>query len=364
MPGIAGLLFAIPFGRLLQNQKKIVPWFSGARLSVIACYALTGLASFIVPERFLVTTILLIWAIATIPQTVLSISFSVVMNAVAGPTHRFDLMTRRWSTLGLTSTITIFAVGQILDQTPYPLNYRLMFIILSIGGLISFYFSSHINLPDSIPPPQSTGHSAREKFTELIQLIRSQKEFVWFISRRLVYFTGISMSAPLFPLYFVREIKVSDSWIANIAIAQTAVMIIGYFFWTNQSRRKGSKTTLLWTTLGLSFYPLLTALTHQPWLITLYAGMAGIFQAGLDLVFFDELMKTVPDRYSATFVSFAQSAQYLSTIASPLIGSLLADWLGLSAALIIAGSIRLLGFMLFFTGYRKRSRNITNLPVS
>ena len=28
--------------------------------------------------------------------------------------------------------------------------------------------------------------------------------------------------------------------------------------------------------------------------VVLYAGLAGIFQAGLDLVFFDELMRTVP----------------------------------------------------------------------
>ena len=82
-------------------------------------------------------------------------------------------------------------------------------------------------------------------------------------------------------------------------------------------------------------------------------GMAGIFQAGLDLVFFDELMRTVPPEFSATFVAFAQSIQYFSSVASPIIGGLLASWLGIPVALMIAGLIRLTGFGLF--AFRKRT---------
>ena len=88
-------------------------------------------------------------------------------------------------------------------------------------------------------------------------------------------------------------------------------------------------------------------------MIAIYAGLAGIFQAGLDLVFFDELMKTIPSEYSAIFVSFAQSIQYVSAIAAPMIGSFLADQIGISAALIISGGIRFLGFILFFLERKK-----------
>jgi cyanate permease len=97
----------------------------------------------------------------------------------------------------------------------------------------------------------------------------------------------------------------------------------------------------------------MTAFTHQVWLIAIYAGIAGIFQAGLNLVFFDELLKTVPAEYSATFVSFAQSMEYMASIFAPMIGSYMADTIGLGVGLIISGSIRLLGFLLFFFGKRQ-----------
>ncbi|MBI3732402.1 MAG: hypothetical protein HY259_02955 [Chloroflexi bacterium] len=58
-------------------------------------------------------------------------------------------------------------------------------------------------------------------------------------------------------------------------------------------------------------------------------------------------MKTVPPKYSATFVSLAQSAQYLSTVASPLLGTILADQVGIGGALVISAILRLGGFALF-----------------
>jgi MFS family permease len=89
------------------------------------------------------------------------------------------------------------------------------------------------------------------------------------------------------------------------------------------------------------------------WII-LYAGIAGLFQGGLDLVFFDELMKTVPAEYSATFVSISQSMQYMSMIAAPLLGTWLSGHIGLGGALWLSAGLRLFGFFLFLLPDKKR----------
>lgn len=347
MPGITGLFLALIVGRFLQTRRRIVPWFSAARLVVLSCYALTGLVPFFVPEKYLVTAILIIWAFATIPQTMVAIAFSVVMNAVAGPQGRYALMSRRWSTLGLTTAITVAVAGQILDRIVFPLNYQVVFLGLSVGGLISYYFSSHIVLPDTEPPAQLTGGLSKESLKTYACLLRDEPAFVSFALKRFVFLSGVSLAAPLFPLYFVKVVKASNSWIGFISTAQTAVMLIGYYIWTHQSRRRGSRFVLLCTTFGVSLYPALTALTTSEQVIALFAGMAGIFQAGLDLVFFDELMKTVPLQYSATFVSLAQSMQHLSTIASPMIGTFLAGYIGIGGALLVSAGLRFTGFALF-----------------
>ncbi len=347
MPAVTGLLLAIPIGQFLQNQRKIVPWFSAARLGVIACYALTGLAAFAFREHSLVIGILLIWALATIPQTMLSITFSVVMNAVAGPNHRFDLMTRRWSTLGLTTAVMVFLLGQILDRIAFPSNYQIAFIVLSFGGLVSFYFSSRITLDDIQAHREGRRLNFKQQIREYFSLIGKEKPFQAFVVKRFIFLSGQAMALPILPLYLVRELDASDSWIAAINTAQTAILIVGYFLWTHQSRKRGTRIVLVLTTLGTALYPILISMTRQVGVITVLAGINGIFSAGLNLVFFDELMKTVPDEYSSTFVSLAQSLQYLSTIVSPLVGTFIGDQFGLGLALIVSGGLQLAGFLMF-----------------
>lgn len=347
MPALTGLFFAILVGRFLQSRRQVVPWFSAARLMVVSSYAATGLAALIVPQEHLVKTVLFIWAVATLPQTVVAVAFSVVMNAVAGPLLRYDLMSRRWSILGVTTALTVAVVGQVLVLFDYPINYTVVFLGLSVGGLISYYFSSRIDLPDAVTPPPAAGLSAGERLRSYLRLVLGERDFVRFSIQRFVFLSGSMLAVPLFPLYFVRVVDASDAWIGAINTSQTAVLLVGYFLWTRSSKLRGSRFVLLRTTLGLALYPALVASTQRVELIALLAGVAGIFQAGLDLVFFDELMKTVPAEYSATFVSLAQSLQHLSAVVAPLLGTLLATHIGIGGALLVSAGLRLAGFGLF-----------------
>lgn len=349
MPGVTGLVLAIFIGRFLQGQRDIVPWFSVSRLLVVSCYAATGLAPFLVPEEYLVVTILAIWAMATIPQTALTVCFSVVMNSVAGPAHRYDLMSRRWSILGLTNAVTVAIAGQVLELFGFPINYQVVFLGLSLGGLLSYAYSSRIKLEENEPPPPLPGRTARQRVKEYFRLVSAYPAFIQFSSRRFVYQFGILLATPLFPLYYVREVEATDAWIGFFNTAQTACLLIGYFMWPRQSRLRGARFVLLASTLGLAIFPALVAQTTSTVLIAIFAALAGIFQGGLDLVFFDELMKTVPIDYSATFVSLAQSLTFSASILAPLAGTWLSDQVGLSAALMVSAGVRLGGFFLFKT---------------
>lgn len=346
MPGVTGLILAIVVGRFLQTRRSVVPWYSVSRLMVIACYALTGLATLALPKYAVIST-LIIWALATLPQTALAVGFSVVMNAVAGPEGRYTLLSRRWAIFGLTGVIVTFLITRVIDLVSFPRNYEIMFMGLSLGGLISFYFSRQIKIPDQTPPKFAPVKSAKDSARNYLALMRGEPAFLSFASKRFVYLSALALSQPIMPLFFVREVKATDSQIGTITMTMTLVMLLGYFVWPRASRQWGGRFVLLATTLGMILYPALTASAPRVGWIILFAGVAGLFQAGLDLVFFDELMKTVPPDYSATFVSLAQSMQYLSAIIAPLLGTWMADYIGLGGALWVSAGLRLLGFLLF-----------------
>ena len=340
MPALTGMVLAIPVGEFLSRRPNIIPWFARSRFLVLLCYVLTGLAPF-VTQTHEPELIILIWALATLPQTLVSVAFTVVMGGVAGPRGRFTLMSRRWSILGLTNALTVVAVGQMLNWFDFPLNYQVIFLGSAIGAFISITFSSSLKLPPQEVPQQHQGmlKTLREHGGSL----RHNKPFLNFTVAQFVFRSGLTMALPLLPLYWVRAVGATDSQISVINSTQTFVLMIAYFIWTRISARRGERFVLLVAAFGVSFYPLFTALTRTPNLLILWAGIAGFFVAGVDLVFFDIVLATCPAENQAAFVGMYQTTVYIATFVAPLIGTALSDAVGLVPALILATVFRFAG---------------------
>lgn len=347
MPALAGLMFAVPLGQFLARQKNVVPWYSRARFLVILCYALTGLVPFLVSDQR-VLAILLIWAIATIPQTIVNLGFTIVMAEVAGPQGRLYLMSRRWSSLGITTAVVVAFAGIALDRLPFPFNYQLVFIVLSLGGVLSFAFSSRIDLPDQIAPPVSKEkHSIVTRAQKWLADLRAEKKFVRVIGSQFVYRFGLAYALPLFPLYYVRVLNASDEAIGLIATVQGAVLLGAYYVWARVTKKRGVRFALLVTTLAVAFYPMILSFTQAVPLVILLSGVAAIFAAGIDLVFFDMVVESYPRDKAGTYVGMQQFTVYLVSFIAPFVATALATAIGIPFALLMAGVIRLVGVGMF-----------------
>jgi hypothetical protein len=346
MPALAGLIFAVPLGQFLARRANIVPWYSGSRFLVQVCYTLTGLVPFFVTDQA-VLLILLVWALATIPQTIVSIGFTVVMAGVAGPEGRFYLMSRRWSSLGVTSAVVVAFAGLVLDRIVFPLNFQIVFVALSLGGLLSLAFSRRIELPPQKPPPPMPTRSFRSRLTAWLELMRAHPKFVETVGSQFIYRFGLAFAVPLFPLYYVRVLNASDEQIGFIATVNGAVLLGAYFLWARVTKKRGIRFALLTTTLTIAFYPIVLSFTQHIALVILLAGLAGIFAAGIDLVLFDMVVASYPQDQAATFVGVQQTTVYVATFIAPLAATLLASSISIPLALVVAGLIRLAGFGMF-----------------
>ncbi|MCU0509673.1 MAG: MFS transporter [Anaerolineae bacterium] len=344
MPALTGMLLSIPVGEFLSRRSNIVPWYARSRFLVLLCYVLTGLVPFFVSQSASPTVIILIWALATLPQTLVTVGFTVVMGGVAGPGGRFTLMSRRWTILGLTNSLTVVIVGQLLNLFAFPLNYQVVFIGSAVGALISVIFSSSLRLP-----PQEV-REGQAGFISLIRdhggALRNNKPFLNFTAAQFVFRWGMALALPLLPLYWVRSVGASDGQISAINSASTFMMMLSYFLWTSVSRRRGERFVLLIAAFGVSFYPLVTAFTTQPALLVVWAGIAGFFVGGVDLVFFDVVLDTCPRENQAAYVGIYQTTVQTATFLAPLAAAALADAFGLVIALIVATVLRFAGAIL------------------
>jgi hypothetical protein len=101
----------------------------------------------------------------------------------------------------------------LINLLDFPVNYAIMFLVLSLGGFLSFYFSSKIQLPDQTPPPLSDSRLPLEGLRNYLSLLKKNPAFVSFASKRFVYYSALVLSLPIMPLYLVRDVGATDSQI-------------------------------------------------------------------------------------------------------------------------------------------------------
>ena len=348
LPALAGMLLALPIGRLLERQRNIIPWYTRSRMLGFAAYLLMGLVPFFIPQDQVALAIILIWALATVPQTILNVAFTVVMGAVAGPDRRYYVMSRRWSILGATTAISVALCGWVLNQVTFPLNYQIVFIGSFLGGVLSFAFASRIIIPDNEPPDAADAVQGwRARVAESVGALRENVAYSRFLGSQFVFRLGMALGLPLFPLYWVRELNASDAWIGVINTVASAVLLVAYFIWSGLTRRRGAGLVLRICVFGVACYPLLTALTKSAAPLPLYAGLSGLFNAGIELVLFDILLATSPQRRTASYVALYQLTTYVALFFGPFIGTTLAGMFGYAPALIVAALVRFCGLGLF-----------------
>ena len=157
---------------------------------------------------------------------------------------------------------------------------------------------------------------------------------------------GYRLAAPLIPLWYVKEANAPDSWIGVIGMAQSLTLLVGYAFWRRESRRSTTRLLVLATTAGLALYPGLLSLNTGLVYIAAITAVGAFFASGVDLVLFDQLMKTIPARFGITFSAVETSWQNLAAIIAPLLGGLIAEVAGIGAGLVLASVVSLVGALM------------------
>ena len=241
MPAFTGLLFAIPLGSWLQQKRNLVPWYSWTRFIQLSGFGLTGLIPFILPRDAWIPAIILVWGLITLPQAILTILFNVVMSSVAGKVGRFELLSRRWALIGMITTVTTLGIGEVLTRRIFPLNFQLVFLLVSIGSIFSLIYTRRLVISENAPI-ESQAIKYLDRFRQIFSSVRQYPSFLSFTFKRFIFLTGVAFAAPLFPLYYVRQADLADKSIAYITMAHTLVMVVGYFFWLRFSRTSGFTT--------------------------------------------------------------------------------------------------------------------------
>ncbi|MBN1665658.1 MAG: MFS transporter [Anaerolineales bacterium] len=370
-PALINLLLSIPSGRWLESRSPLRVTYLTAILNR-AGYLPFVLLPLIASQALQVWGLIAITLLMTLPAVALGIAFNASFADIVPPEQRAHVVGRRNALVALSLTLSALLSGQILDLLPYPSNYVLVFGMGFLGAALSTYHLGRLRaglekqrrvgkpILDMARPGVVRMFQTGLGSTQLRFLARPSRglrlellhgPFGKFMLAYLLFYTCQYIPLPLFPIFFVNELGLSDGLISfGTAIFHGAMMLVSVFL-ERFSNRWGHRGLVLFAAAGYSIYPLMNGLTSQVWVYLLASLLGGALWGLLGASLINLLMERVPADARPSHMALHNLVLNLGILAGSFSGPLISAWLGLRPTLLIGAAARLLAavLMIFWT---------------
>jgi MFS family permease len=260
--------------------------------------------------------------------------------------------------------------GLILDRVVYPINYQIVFGIGIVGAAMSSFHLvkviSQRRLREGLNNPQPILNSLTHGYeffrsgiqsfwkaglTNLLRLDLLRGSFGPFITSYTIFYMVLALPVPIYTLFLVDTIKISDGSISRGNALFYIAMILSSLLLARVSKWLGHKRALVASGFSYFLYPFVGSLAQGPtvfYVASIFGGASwGIASGAL----ISRLFERTPEGDRPTSMALYNLALNLGTMVGVFAGSGLAEWLGLRSSLMFSGILRLVGtLVLIFWG--------------
>jgi hypothetical protein len=338
------IVFAIPVGIFVQNQVNLVRTANWGRFLGQLVVGLMALLAFLPPHVGAYLLVIAFGAIA-VPGLVANISVATILGRVTTIERRPRMLSIRLAVNGLVASIVGFLAGRWLISVAYPLNYQLLFISGFFAGMASIYAFSKLRI--ELPVLSSAPHR-RFKFSELINTLRQEPRFRHWSLVAFAFRLAVAMPQALFIVYKVRGLGASDAWIGVLILVENGLSVLAYLLLGRYASRPAFSKYLWVTLLGTALYPVTMALSHTPQMLIIPSVCAAIFGATMNIFISNTLYKVLPQEQQSTFIAADSLLSNSAVFIGPMIGAVLAGWLGLVGLFYLVAGFRVVTALFFW----------------
>lgn len=363
-PALISILFTLPAGRWLARRQLGPSVAKMAFLHRLGYFLLIPLP-LLLPTSMQVWSVILLTILMAIPGTALMVGFNALLATTVSPEFRGKVVGRRNALLAAAIMVSFILSGWILDWLPFEWGYMAVFTMGALGGALSTYHLSKIEPP---PTPQFLGRptqdmaqpgrgvgisgSMPQRLTVgmrlLMQWTPSKDSLLGQISPGygwvmlaffLFHFTQM-LPAALFPLFWVREVHLTDGEIGWVNGIFYLTMLLAAPLLGPLTRRWGNYRIMVVNAILLAIYPLLTALSYGLPLLLVTGAIGGVVWAILAGAHINRLLERIPEETRPAHLAVYNLAFNAALLGGTLLGPFLGDWLGLREALLLVFVLR------------------------
>jgi MFS family permease len=291
-PSLLAMVAYIPGGAFAERRRDQVKLVVRvATFSRLIYLLIAALPFFLAPSAIPIATVIL-WSVLAIPSAVHIPAWMSVVQRAIPPRRRARLNGTRWALMSLLAAVAMTFYGLLLDRTPFPAGYQIVFVASFLAGLLNMYYFGKVKVAPFVaaPSPAAPDLPTITRAKAFLHPFVEYPRFLRFGLANLVYRLVLTMPAGLFSVFWVNDLRATDTWIGLRGTTGYAALVVGYWFWGRVANRIGHQRLLLICGVCIAFYPVLTALAPtMQWLLPA-AAVWGFSLSGIELGLFDILL--------------------------------------------------------------------------
>ena len=378
LPALMVILFTLPAARLMSNVRDHKPWMTISLGVSRIIYLLIAIVPWVLPAEISAVAIVTLVVAQAIPLALFNTVFMTMIGDVCPPDRRSSLFAIRTTLLSACVAVSAFLSGLFLDRVVFPLNYQILNLIGFALAQYSTYIVHRIDYhpaghqakkqqttdpaPEGVTKPVARPRISFSR-TSIQTMLHEYRPFVNFSIASFVCWFGAWGAGPLYTIYLVRMLNLSNSWLgANSTLAQIAV-VVSAPLWHRIIKRKGDLWVVMRTVLLTGLYPWLIVLLPWPAPLLIIGFANTLNDTAIGIAHTSVYLDIIPAAKRSTFIATYTTLMNVGAMLAPLIAASLADVISVPIVLIICGAIRLLGATLFWIiPPRKASPGVTSTP--
>ena len=340
---LLGSIAYIPGGAFAERQRDQVQVANVSSVIARSVYLVIALLPFFLAPADIVLAAVIVWTLMALPLAVFVPSFFTVLQQAVPLGRRSQFLGVRWSVMTVVSALSIPLFGLLLDHTPEPTGYQIVFGISFLAGLLHVVNFSRVRVPPFVGAADS-GNADGNLMTRLHRFMQPFVEsrlFVRYSLATLGFRLALYVPYALFSIYWVDNLQASDTVIGLRGGVGYAALAVGYILWGRWSRQWGDRIVLLISGLLFGSYPVVTALLPTPDYLPLAAVLWGLAGSGIDIGLFAMMMAVSPEDKRPRFVAATYVLSSITSFIGPMLGAALAEIVDVRSALFVGGGLQL-----------------------
>lgn len=341
IPALAAIFMSIPGSRMVEREKKPLSVLNISAAINRLGYFLIALVPFVFTTNR-ADAVVVVYAIFMMAAGVANVAFTTMFGQAVQPDKRALVVSTRNVLIGITSTVSAFFGGKFLDQILFPINYQILFAIGFVASMMSSYYLTRVRLPETAMVTNRAVQSP-QNMRALVSMLRNAKSYSRFALASSLFHWALFFTVPLYSIFWVRELHLSEGWIGLFTMVQSATSIVAFPIWGRIATRYGNRYTMTVAAIGLVVYPLITAIaTNAEWIVFV-SFLGGIFTSAFSLSFFNGLLEVCPDENRSSYIAGYNTLVNVAAFLSPMIASSLTSVIDLRVLVFSGAVLRFVG---------------------